>query len=110
MNRLIRLAALLVLSMTMSLPSLHAQTKQDIKVIAYFSGSTKQLDSIDLSKITHLIYCFGHLDGHRLKIGNARDSAKIEKMVGLKKKKPDLKVILSMGGWGGCENCSDGFF
>ena len=30
-------------------------------------------------------------------------------MVSLKEKHPGLKVILSMGGWGGCEHCSDGF-
>ena len=60
--------------------------------------------------LSQLIYCFGHLDGHRYKIANARDSAIIQKMVSLKEKHPALKVILSMGGWGGCENCSDGFF
>jgi chitinase len=33
----------------------------------------------------------------------------IEKMVSLKKRNPDLKVILSLGGWGGCAGCSDAF-
>ncbi len=109
MNRVSRLA---VFSLLMMIPfrALLAQKKNDIRVIAYFSGSLNQLDSIDLGKITHIIYCFGHLDGHRLNIGNANDTAKIKKMVGLKSRRPELKVILSMGGWGGCENCSDGFF
>ncbi|MDP4130860.1 MAG: glycosyl hydrolase family 18 protein [Bacteroidota bacterium] len=89
--------------------SLAAQPSANIQVIAYYSGGISQLDSIDVGGISHLIYCFGHLDGHRYKIAHARDSAIIRKMVSLKEKQPDLKVILSMGGWGGCENCSDGF-
>ncbi|MEP7258381.1 MAG: glycosyl hydrolase family 18 protein [Flavitalea sp.] len=78
-------------------------------VIAYFSGSAEQLDDIDPVKITHIIYCFGHLEGKRLRIASAADSALIEKMVGLKSKNPSLKVMVSLGGWGGCEHCSDVF-
>jgi chitinase len=89
---------------------LNAQEPGGIRVIAYYSGGISQLDSINVKDISHLIFCFGHLDGHRYKIANANDSIKIKKMVGLKEKNPKLKVILSLGGWGGCENCSDGFF
>ena len=87
-----------------------AQKGKDVKVIAYYSGPIAELDSIDVNKISHLIFCFGHLDGHRYKVDDARDSAIIKKMVSLKEKKPKLKVLLSLGGWGGCETCSDAFF
>lgn len=33
----------------------------------------------------------------------------IEKMVALKKRNPKLKVLVSLGGWGGCATCSDVF-
>src|SRR5215217_1782454 len=87
-----------------------AQKNKDLKVIAYYSGPIAELDSIDVNKITHIIFCFGHLDGKRYKVDNAKDTAIIKKMVSVKAKNPALKVLLSLGGWGGCETCSDAFF
>jgi chitinase len=78
-------------------------------VLAYYSGSPERLDSFDARQMTHIVYCFGHLDGARLKIGSARDTLTIQKMVALKQKNPSLKVLLSLGGWGGCAPCSDVF-
>ena len=83
---------------------------QKMKVVAYFSGRIEQLDSVDVRKVTHLIFCFGHLDGSKYKLDKAKDTAMIQKMVSLKTKNPQLKVLVSLGGWTGCETCSDGFF
>ena len=88
----------------------HACYSQNMQVKAYYHGNNERLDNYDPSKLTHLIFCFGHLDGSRLKIDDANDTALIQKMVGMKSKNPKLKVILSLGGWGGCETCSDAFF
>lgn len=94
------------------LAALHPLMAQqsEMMVKAYYSRGVAQLDSFDVNKVTHIIFCFGHLDGSRYKIDDARDSAVIKKMVSLKAKNPKLKVILSLGGWGGCETCSDAFF
>ena len=86
----------------------HAR-QPDPKVIAYYSGNAARLDSIDVSRLSHLIFCFGHLQGNRYHLDNKRDTAIIRKMVDLKKKNPGMKVLLSLGGWGGCETCSDVF-
>ncbi len=104
-----RLRLLLIFSLILS-TNCFAQNNKDVKVIAYYSGPIAELDSIDVNKISHLIFCFGHLDGSRYKVDNAKDTAIIKKMVSLKEKKPSLKVLLSLGGWGGCETCSDAFF
>ena len=103
------LPVLLIFTLFISANSV-AQKNKDIKVIAYYSGPISELDSIDVNKITHLIFCFGHLDGQRYRVDNAKDTAIIQRMVSLKAKNPKLKVLLSLGGWGGCETCSDAFF
>ncbi len=79
---------------------------QDFSVIAYYDGSVAQLDSFPTQHLTHIIFSFGLLRGRQLRITSAKDSAVIRKMVSLKEKNPQLKVILSLGGWGGCYTCS----
>jgi len=87
-----------------------AQSKRNFAVIAYYAGhNPSQLDSFAIDELTHIIFSFCHLKGARLNVDNARDTAMIQKMVSLKQKNPDLKVMLSLGGWGGCETCSDVF-
>lgn len=85
----------------------HAQ-KNDIAVIAYYTGSD-DVDSFAIEKLTHIIFSFCHLKGNELNVKNARDTAMIQRLVGLKKRSSDLKVMLSLGGWGGCATCSDVF-
>ena len=78
-------------------------------VIAYYSGNSKAIDNFPVKKLTHIIYSFCHLKGNRLNVDNADDSATIKKLVSLKAINPKLKVLLSLGGWGGCEFCSPVF-
>lgn len=88
-----------------------AQAQKSKKaVLAYYSGPPERLDSFDARQMTHIIYCFGHVDSTgRFFIRSARDTAVIQKMISMKEKNPDLKVLLSLGGWGGCAPCSDAF-
>jgi chitinase len=81
----------------------------DLAVIAYYAGRTTMIDSFEVEKLTHLIFSFCHLKGDTLSVNNARDSATIMRMVALKKRNPHLKIILSLGGWGGCRTCSSVF-
>jgi len=50
-------------------------------------------------------YSFCYLKGRRL-YASRKDSITIRKLVSLKRRCPSLKVLLSLGGWGGCRNCS----
>lgn len=107
MNRLI-LCMACGLFLSMSFTSL-AQAPRKINVIAYYSGGPEKVDSFAVEKLSHIIFSFCHLKGNKLAVDNTRDSTTIKKLVALKKRNPSLKIILSLGGWGGCETCSPVF-
>jgi chitinase len=88
---------------------LKAQKTVKPNVIAYYTGQNSVIDSFPIEKLSHLIYSFGHLKGDSLNIRSAKDSALIAKMVELKKRNPDLKVMIAMGGWSACKDCSEVF-
>lgn len=83
--------------------------RSPFRIIGYYCGPTSTVDSFETEKLTHLIFCFCNLKQNQLHINNATDTATLKKMVALKKQHPQLKVMLSLGGWGGCETCSDVF-
>ncbi|MFC3196335.1 glycoside hydrolase family 18 protein [Parapedobacter deserti] len=82
---------------------------QDFSVIAYYTGDDKAIDRYEVDKLTHIIFSFGHLKDGLFRIDDGRDTAAIRHLVSLKQQRPQLKIMLSLGGWGGCEPCSDAF-
>jgi chitinase len=72
-------------------------------LIAYDNGHDPAKEKLD--RLTHLIYCFAHLDGGRMAF-SAKDSNIIRS---LKRNHPNLKILLSIGGWGGCSTCPQVF-
>ena len=43
-----------------------AQQENDIRVLAYYLGNPNELDNYNVNQFTHIIFCFGQLDGNRL--------------------------------------------
>lgn len=79
------------------------------KVVGYFRGDTKEVSKYDYTKLTHLIYCFMFLNDNAIGFKNEDSRQTWEECVAMKKKYPHLKVLVALGGWGGCETCSDVF-
>ncbi|WP_083488762.1 glycoside hydrolase family 18 protein [Pedobacter borealis] len=96
---------------SLSFLSIQSKAQKTIKpnVIAYYTGQNSVIDSFPIEKLSHLIYSFGHLKGDSFNISSAKDSALITKMVTLKQQNPDLKVMVAMGGWSACKDCSEVF-
>jgi chitinase len=81
-----------------------AQEGKQFAVIAYYMDGADEVDNYQVEKLTHIIYSFLHLEGSVLKV-NPEDSISITHLVSLKKRNPRLKIIVSLGGWGGCPTC-----
>lgn len=108
MNRLVTLSVFLLFSM----PVLYGQSADPankFSVIAYYAGDAATVDDYPIEKLTHIIYSFCHLKGNKLTVSNNNADETLKHLVSLKERNPSLKVLLSLGGWGGCETCSEVF-
>lgn len=81
----------------------------ELAVIAYYLGDGMDLDRYDFNKVTHIIYSFVHLDGNQISFLGPEAIETYQRLVALKQTYPHLKVMFALGGWGGCEPCSEIF-
>lgn len=89
------------------LPGVKAQ--EEFINLAYFSGDSETLQQFDFSGITHLVYGFGDVSDGVFGVKSAKDRAVLEVMKKIKKENPGLKTMIALGGWVGCEFCSQTF-
>lgn len=80
-------------------------------VIAYvggYRGNIVNMDSVAVEKLTHINYAFVNIKNGEAFLQNERtDTVNLRNLVGAKKRNPDLKVLISIGGWSWSKGFSD---
>ena len=86
----------------------------DYMVVAYVAGFRNfDFSSIDASKLTHINYAFANIIDGEVRFGSeAIDDTEmnvddLRELSALRKVNPDLKMLVSVGGWGWSGNFSD---
>ena len=90
--------------------SFSSQKKEKLVVIAYVGGfrGLVNTDSINIWRLSHINYAFVDVKDNRAWLHNeATDTINLRKLSELKKKKQDLKILISLGGWSWSKNFSD---
>lgn len=110
MRTVLRSAALALLACVLLCLPLPAQKKKKYIVNGYVGGfrGLANIEEIDAEKLTHINYAFVNVQDSMAVLTNlATDSTNFRKLNALKKINPDLKIVISIGGWTWSENFSD---
>jgi chitinase len=86
-----------------------AAAAQPYKIIAYATGRAETIKQFPVEKLTHIIYSFLKISNDTLTFHNSEQERTVTELVALKQRYPALKIMVSVGGWGGCSFCSDLF-
>ena len=108
MKRIIYILSLLFCGAALAIPSLRKKTKPVI--IGYVGGyrGLIRTDSIDVWRLSHINYAFIDVKDNRAWLHNEKtDTVNLRKLSELKKINPDLKILISIGGWSWSKNFSD---
>ncbi len=79
-------------------------------IIGYVGGyrGVLRADSIDVSRLSHINYAFVDIKDNRAWLHNGKlDDINLKKLVELKAKNPDIKILISIGGWTWSKHFSD---
>ena len=79
------------------------------KIIGYYTGKGETISQWPVNKLTHIIFSFLKIQNDTLTFHNEAQRNSLQQIVALKKDNPALKIMVSVGGWGGCSFCSDLF-
>ncbi len=79
------------------------------RIIAYATGRAETIVQYPVDKLTHIIYSFLKIQHDTLMFWDSSQQNTVRQLVALKAANPQLKIMVSVGGWSGCSFCSDLF-
>jgi chitinase len=106
----IYLITLLLNAYALAIPSPSKKSKPKPVIIGYVGGFRGLIstDSIDVWRLSHINYAFVDIKDNRAWLHNeATDTINLRRLSELKKINPDLKILISIGGWTWSKNFSD---
>jgi chitinase len=83
--------------------------RRNPRIIAYYTGNGETIRQHPVSSLTHIIYSFLKISNDTLTFHNEKQKKTLQQLVRLKQQYPQLKIMVSIGGWSGCAPCSDLF-
>lgn len=101
------LSVFLILCIFLPVKQVYAQDKY--KIIAYYTGNGEAIKQWPVQKLTHIIFSFLKMQNDTLTFHSEKQETSLRQLVDLKKQYPQLKIMVSIGGWGGCAPCSNLF-
>lgn len=87
-------------------PEAPADATQDYRIIGYVFGA-RDPSTIDATMLTHINYAFANVVDGKAMLVNDHDTDNLIALNALKAQNPDLKLLVSVGGWSWSENFSD---
>ena len=88
-------------------------TEKKYRIVGYAAGYQNfDFSKIDASKLTHINYAFANVTDGKVQFDNSLNKTSMKPediniLTGLKKDNPELKVLVSVGGWAWSGNFSD---
>lgn len=86
-----------------------SETKDENKIVAYVHGWQDNWgeNNEKANQITHINYAFANIKEGKVVEGYENDGEALKKLNQLKQVNKDLKILISVGGWGWSKNFSD---
>ncbi|MDB6065385.1 MAG: chitinase [Pedosphaera sp.] len=88
--------------------ALGQSSKSNYVIIGYLPGRDWSKETVEAEKLTHINYAFATpSQSGGLNALKSKDAANLVWLRSLKQKNKNLKILISIGGWGGCRYFSD---